>query len=342
MSNKDVNVFFTMGPSQPRTEIWGPAARDLAEELGFNVRMNDHQGPMPIEKWAEALEGVEALITCWGAPRLDEKALARNDTLKIVGHAAGSVSGIVSEELYRRGILVLTANEIMAGAVAQWCLMTTLLGWHRFTDYAGIGKHRDMKWQDRLLTRGLQDAVISVWGYGDISSRLIRFLQPFGPKEILVCSGHLTPEQAAEAGVTLVSFDEMFERGDIIHTLGALTERNKGRVGAEQLAKIKDNALLINAGRAHLIQEEPFLAELRKGRFQAILDVHYAEPLPDDSPLRGLPNVTVTPHCAGRGRDGLYAVHVLKEFDRFFRGEPLTSQVPLERARMMTGKAPLR
>jgi phosphoglycerate dehydrogenase-like enzyme len=331
-----------MGPSRVRDEIWGQAANDKAAELRFNVRMNTHYGPMPREEWVEALVGVEALITCWGAPRLTEEVLAKNDTLKIVGHAAGSVAGIVSPLLYERGIPVVTANKIMAAAVAEWCLMTTQVGWHRFLDYAGIGKHKDLVWEDRLLTRGLHDATIAIWGYGDISSHLIRLLQPLEPREIIVYSGHLTSEEAAEADVTLVSFDEMFERGDIIHLLGALTERNKGKVGAAQLAKIKDNALLINAGRAHLVQEEALLAELRTGRFQAILDVHYAEPLPEDSPFRGLPNVTVTPHAAGRGRDGLYSVHVLEEFDRFFKGEPLISAVPAERAAMMTGKAPTR
>jgi len=334
--NKDVNVFFTMGPSWVRDEFWGQPAQQRAAELGFNIRLNSHKGPMAVEQWAEAFEGVEALITAWGAPLLDEATLARNNTLKIVGHAAGAVAGLVSPALYERGVRVVTANAIMAQTVAQWCLMTTLVGRLRFVDYTGIGTIRDMRWDDRLLTRSMDDATIAVWGYGDISRRLIELLRPLEPREILVYSGHLQPEEAAEAGVTLVGFDELFERGDVIHLLGALTKRNAGKVGPTQLAKIRDGAVLVNAGRAHLVQENALLAELRKGRFQAILDVHHKEPLPDDSPLRDLPNVMVTPHVAGRGSEGLYVPHVLDEFDRFFKGKPLTSEVSAERAAMMT------
>ena len=205
--------------------------------------------------------------------------------------------------------------------------------------YAGLGQLTDMRWDNRFLVRSMHEATIAIWGYGDISQRLIALLRPLQPKEILLHSGHLTPEQAAQVGVTLVSFDELFERGDIIHLLGAMTDRNAGKVGPKQLAAIRDNAVLINAGRARLVQEEALLAEVRKQRFLTILDVHYKEHVPADSPFRGMPNVILTPHVAGRGKEGLYIPHVLEEFDRFFRGEPLISEVTQERALGMTDES---
>jgi len=337
MSNRDVNVFFTRGPGRILDGFWGQVAQARAAELGFNVRLNPEQNPMSPEQWAEALAGVEALITTWGAPRLDETVLARNNTLRIVGHAAGAVANLVSPELFRRGVRVVTANPLMAQSVAEWCLMVTLLGWQRSLEYFGLGTLQQVQWDKRLLHRSMQDATVAIWGYGDISSRLVRLLHPLEPKEILVYSGHLQEDQAAEAGVTLVGFDELFQRGDIIHLLGAMTKRNTGKVGPGQLAMIPDGALLINAGRARLVQEEALLDELRKDRFQAILDVHYQEPLPDDSPFRRLSNVILAPHMAGDGREALYVPHVLEEFDRFFRGEPLVSEISPERAATMSG-----
>ncbi|MBN2582328.1 MAG: hydroxyacid dehydrogenase [Planctomycetes bacterium] len=337
--NRDVNVFFAMPAWEVRDQFWTADVQAHAAKLGFQVRLNKEHGPLTPELWAELLEGVEAVITAWGCPKLDEKVLARNTTLKIVGHAAGSVGGIASPLLYERGIPVLSCNPIMAQAVAEWCLLVTQLMRNRFLDYAGIGKVTDMVWENREQSRAMHDATISVWGYGDISRRLIDMLRPMSPKKILVYSGHMKPEEAAKAGITLVGFDEMFERGDIIHLLGALTDANRGRVGAAQLAKIKDGAVLINAGRAHLVEEQALLAELSKGRFQTVLDVHYTEPLPQDSPFRGMPGVIVTPHVAGRGKESLYVPHILDEFDRFFRGEPLTSAVAQDRAVTMTGGA---
>ncbi len=336
MRNEDANIFFTLGPGPLVKEFWGEGPQRRARELGFTVRLNPREGPQPPEYWAEAFEGLDALITTWGAPKLDEKVLARNDTLKIVGHAAGSVAGIASPALYERGVPVVNANAIMARTVAEWCLMTTLVGWSRFLDYADLGDLSAMQWSDRGLVRGMQNATVAIWGYGQISSRLIELLKPYGPKEILVYSGHLKPEEAEEIGITLVEFDELFSRGDVIHLLGALTEKNVGKVGPSQLAAIREGSVLVNAGRAALVQEDALLNELRKNRFRAFLDVYYKEPLAEDSPLRGLPNVVLTPHLAGKGRESEYVPHVLEEFDRFFRGEPLTSEVPPERAAMMT------
>ena len=256
MRNEDANIFFTLGPGPLVKEFWGEGPQRRAKELGFTVRLNPREGPQPPEYWAEAFEGLDALITTWGAPKLDEKVLARNDTLKIVGHAAGSVAGIVSPVLYERGVPVVNANAIMARTVAEWCLMTTLVGWSRFLDYTGLGDLSAMQWSDRGLVRGMQNATIAIWGYGQISSRLIELLKPYGPKEILVYSGHLKPEEAEEIGITLVEFDELFSRGDVIHLLGALTEKNVGKVGASQLAAIREGSVLVNAGRAALVQED--------------------------------------------------------------------------------------
>jgi hypothetical protein len=68
----------------------------------------------------------------------------------------------------------------------------------------------------------------------------------------------------------------------------------------------------------------------------AILDVHYAEPLPIVNPFCGLSNVLLTPHNAGYGRHELYVIYVLDQFDRFFRGRPLENEITVERAMAMT------
>jgi phosphoglycerate dehydrogenase-like enzyme len=162
------------------------------------------------------------------------------------------------------------------------------------------------------------------------------------PKRILVHSNYLSDAQAAAEGVVKAGFDELFEQGDVIHLLAALTGKNIDRVGAAQLAAIKDNAVLINTGRADLVQEAPLMAELRKNRFTAIFDVHYHEPLPPDDPMCALPNVILTPHCAGAGDKSLYAPYVLREFERFFAGRPMEGEVTAERSENMTQEALVR
>ena len=79
-----------------------------------------------------------------------------------------------------------------------------------------------------------------------------------------------------------------------------LTERNRGIIGAEELAALKPTAFVLNPARGPLIQEQALLQVLREQKIAgAALDTHYAYPLPADHPLWRFPNVIITPHISG-------------------------------------------
>ncbi|MDQ2786789.1 MAG: hypothetical protein M3Y58_17505, partial [Chloroflexota bacterium] len=79
----------------------------------------------------------------------------------------------------------------------------------------------------------------------------------------------------------------------------AVSDATRGMLGAREFARIKDGATFINAARSALLDTPALVAELRKHRFHAFLDVYDSEPLPLDDPLRSLPNAFLTPHIAG-------------------------------------------
>jgi len=341
--DRSPSIFFMAPPGQLQDWFWRGRSRQRAAELGYRVRLNDRPGPMAAGAWAELLVGVEALLTTWGSPRLDAAVLARNDTLRIVGHVGGSVAGIVSPELFARGVRVCTANPLMARSVAEWSLMMTLVGLRRLLRYAQFGAAgRPLNWEARQVNLVPQEAVIGIWGWGDVARWLVRLLEPLQPQQILVHDWFLTPAAAAASGVVAVDLDELCARADVVHCLAALTAANKGRVGARQLAALRDDAVLINCGRAALVQEEALVAALRAGRFTAIMDVFEEEPLAADHPYRSMPNVILTPHNAGFGRDEHYLAAMLDEFDRFFSGRPLELEVSRERALAMTDASLMR
>ena len=186
------------------------------------------------------------------------------------------------------------------------------------------------------------EAVIGIWGYGDVAKAFIELLRPLHPRVIAVHDNFLTNEMAEAEGLQKIGLDELFATSDVIHCQTGLTTANKGRVGAAQLAAIKESAVLVNCGRAPLIDEGALIAELQRCRFTAILDVFEEEPLPEDHPYHTLRNVILTPHCAGNGRDGRYLGLMLDEFDRFFRRQALETEVSLERALAMTDSSLLR
>ncbi|NLN27404.1 MAG: hydroxyacid dehydrogenase, partial [Firmicutes bacterium] len=97
----------------------------------------------------------------------------------------------------------------------------------------------------------------------------------------------------------------------------------------ETFGLMKDDAIFINTARGSLVNEDDLIAELEKGRFWACLDVTDPEPPAADSPLRSLPNVTLTPHIAGSVNNGHRRIgrYVTEEIERFVAGEPAVNPV---------------
>ena len=324
--------WFYRGPSKAR-----------AEELGWDIWMNERDEKLEPEEWAKVIADADALLTTWGSPKLDEVILSRADKLKIVAHVGGSVAAIGSDALYERSVRVTTANDLMARSVAESCMMMLLMGLRRAHLHVKLGtRSENMVWGKDEQIQPIQDCAIGIWGYGDIAAWVVRLLQPFEPRETLIVSSHLSDEDAAALGASRVSFDELFERSDVVFTLAGMTVENTGRVGPEQLAAMKDGAIIINVGRAPLIQPEALVAELQRGRITGVLDVFEKEPLPEDDPLNSLPNVILQPHNAGTGRDAHYMAAMLDELERFFGGEELQYEVSASRGRMMTDMGAVR
>ncbi|MDX9979761.1 MAG: hydroxyacid dehydrogenase [Lentisphaeria bacterium] len=330
------DLFFTCQPGIVHGELWSPYCQQRAADLGLNVRMNPKTGRLASEEWADLLAEEEAVITTWGAPRFDAAVLAKNSRLRFVGHAAGSVANLVSDELYERGVRVVTANAIMARSVAEWCLTATMLAARGFLDYAKFGGSEPPKPDSRDAIAGLADLTIGIWGFGDVVRVLLDMLAPLEAGRILVCDDYLSPEEAERRGVRKVDLATLARESDILHTLTGLTHETKGALDQAHLARLRDGATVVNAGRAPLVEREAFLAELQSGRLRAILDVHYQEPPPAGDAFVVLPNVIMTAHCAGRGSRGRYVACILEEYDRFRRGEPLRHEISRERARHMT------
>lgn len=115
---------------------------------------------------------------------------------------------------------------------------------------------------------------------------------------VIAWSPHLTPERAAAAGVEFcASKEELFASADIVSVHMVLSPTTKGIIGAKELGLMKKSAFFINTSRGPLVDEDALVATLRAGGIAgAGLDVFDVEPLPHGHALRGLTNVTLTPH----------------------------------------------
>jgi phosphoglycerate dehydrogenase-like enzyme len=192
-------------------------------------------------------------------------------------------------------IVVCHTSATTASAATAELALALLLAAARHVPAADASM-KDGRFQQKLATgRVLEGATLGVIGLGKIGARMARYGQALG-MNVLAWSQNLTDEATGIAGARRVDKVELLTESDAISLHLVLSERSRGVIGASDLLKMKDDAILINTSRGPLIDESALLENLRNGRLTAALDVYDREPLPEDHPLRALPNVVLTPH----------------------------------------------
>src|ERR1700750_973759 len=115
--------------------------------------------------------------------------------------------------------------------------------------------------------------------------------------DVIAWSQNLTDERCAELGVTRVTKDQLVSSSDVLGVFLVFSERSRNTLRAEDLARMKQGAILGNISRGPIVEEAALVDALRSGHLAgAGLDVFDREPLPADHPFRSLDNVVLTPH----------------------------------------------
>ncbi len=155
---------------------------------------------------------------------------------------------------------------------------------------------RNGHFQDGLpVGMSLSGKTIGLVGLGHLGSHMARYCRALN-MHVIAWSQNLTQQTADAAGATLVSKDELFSRSDAISIHLVLSDRSRGLIAAEDLARMKHGAILINTSRGPIVEEKALIQAVESGRIFAALDVYDREPLPVSHPLRALPNTVLTPH----------------------------------------------
>ena len=194
-----------------------------------------------------------------------------------------------------RQIPVCHTGGALASAATAEIALGLLLAAARHIASADVSM-RDGRFQQQLpVGTALEGKTMGVIGLGKIGSRMARYGLALGMR-VMAWSRNLTEETASRAGVQRVEKDTLLRESDAISLHLVLSDQSRGTIGADELKKMKDSAILINTSRGPLIDEVALLENLRAGRLIAALDVFDEEPLPADHPLRSLPNTVLTPH----------------------------------------------
>jgi len=273
------------------------------------------------------IQNADIAITSWGCPHLEKEILDAAPNLRAVFHSAGSVKPIVTDELWRRGIRVSSANGPLGRGVAETALGLTITSlkdmWHLSKRMESGG------WSEtRVNVRELYDITIGVIGAGKAGQYYIDLLRNFDV-EILIYDPFVTEEKARAMGAVKVELEELMTRADVVSIHAPSLPSTHKMINAARLELMKDDAIIINTARGSIIDEPALIAELSKGRLFACIDVTDPEPPPADHPFRSLPNCILLPHIAGSVNNGVRRLgqFSIDEIKRLLADEPLEGEV---------------
>ena len=292
-------VAITIGQSHYRRMFSAAALADLAAA----AEIVHHAGGEPAGKreLMAVLAEADACITGWGVAQLAADVVAAAPRLGHMAHMGGSVKRFVSGAVWARGIRVTSAAVTLARDVAETTLGLMIVGRKRIWP---LGNHvRDGGWRDspvwdRWDARELHRSTVGLVGAGNVGRHVIELLGPFSVT-VLVADPFLSHDEAESLGVERVELAELMDRSDVVSIHAPETDQTRHMIGAEELCRLGDGAVLINTARGGIIDEAALIDELATGRIFAFLDVTDPEPPAPDSPLRHLENAVVTPHVAG-------------------------------------------
>jgi phosphoglycerate dehydrogenase-like enzyme len=241
-------------------------------------------------------------------------ALPRLERLRLVQTLSAGTDWI--EARVPAWATLCNARGARDASVAEW-VVGALLG----DAYGQLTAARTRRWSD-TAPRELHGATVLIVGFGSIGRAVKRRLEPFGVTVIGVA------RHARDGVHSTGELPVLIQQADAVVVLAPLTPQTTGLFDAALLARMRDGALLLNAGRGGVVDTGALVAELESGRLRAVLDVVDPEPLPDNHPLWEAA-LAITPHNAGdtAAADERAVRFGAEQLARFARGEQLHNVV---------------
>ena len=289
------------------------------------------ESPLEEGEWRQLLEKQqpEILICAWETPPLPPEV---SQHLKYVCFLCGSIRKLVPRELIENGLKVTNWGAIISNTVAECSLLLILAALRRVGNWSVAmrtqGKWKSGRHPDTLSLFGRR---VGLHGLGAISRELVKLLKPFDV-QLAAYSPSVPTETFEQLGVLRSeTLEDLFSTSDVLVELAPGKPDNYHLVGDDLLSLLHEQAVFVNLGRGMVVDEAALVRASQRGLHIA-LDVYETEPLPVDSALRGLDNITLLPHLGGptpdRRRDcGELA---LQNLQNYLNDQPLINLIDLD------------
>jgi phosphoglycerate dehydrogenase-like enzyme len=251
-----------------------------------------HSAAELIERIAQA----EVVLNIRSSVRFTQEVFAACPALRMISVWGTGTDHIDLAAASAGGVTISNTPGVAAASVAEHTLALLLAAARRIPQM-------DLAMRQGQWPRGqsfdLRGKICGVIGLGAIGREFARLAGGIG---MLVIGW--SPHPKGLPGVEPVELDQLYRTSDVVSLHLRLSEATRGFLGAAEFGLMKPGAIVVNTARGGIVDEGAMVEALANGRLGgAALDVFAAEPLPAGHPLTTLPNVVLTPHCAGISPD---------------------------------------
>lgn len=278
------------------------------------------------EAMVAALSGVEIVVTEM-AP-LTKRVIDAAEALRLIVVCRGGPVNVNLDAATERGIPVCYSPARNAAATAEYTIGLLLAAMRHIAEgHRGLssGVWRGDFYAYDIAGTELAGKTAGLVGFGAVGRRVARVLRAF-ETEVLVADPYVDPLEIEEMGATVVPLAELLPRTEILSLHARLTPETHHLIDREAIDRLPDGAVLVNAARGGLLDQEALLDALEQGKLRAAaLDVYDPEPPPPGSRVYTTRNLVLSPHLAGASRETAEraATIAAAEVGRYLRGEPL-------------------
>jgi D-3-phosphoglycerate dehydrogenase / 2-oxoglutarate reductase len=228
------------------------------------------------------------------ATSVDAEAIDAAKQLKVIARAGVGLDNVDVPHATQAGVMVVNAPTSNITSAAEMAVALLLAAARNIAPASAALKQGEWK-RSKYAGFELNQKTAGIVGLGKIGMLVTQRLSAFG-MNIIAYDPYVQAGRAAQLGVRLVTIDELLTESDFVSVHLPKTPETVGLIGAEQLATMKPHAIIVNAARGGIVDEDALYDALEIGQLAgAGLDVFATEPC-TDSPLFELDNVVATPH----------------------------------------------
>jgi D-3-phosphoglycerate dehydrogenase len=225
---------------------------------------------------------------------VDADLIKNGTNLKMI-HCGTGYNNVDLDACTANGTYVAVTPNVAAQSVAELVFASFLALAKKITTFDSMMKSGGWKTTDFINTPELKGKTLGIVGYGNIGKAAARIARGFS-MNLIAHDPHI---EITDDDVRSVSLEELLKESDFITLHVLLTPETKGMMSTAQFEMMKDTAIIANASRGPVVDEEAITEALTARKIGgACLDVYEKEPLAGNSKLRELDNVILTPHIA--------------------------------------------